>query len=152
VIHSHLIEIDPHRYSLASSTDMGTASDAQPSQLSITSSGTVTFNATGIALGLWTTQIKISDGLAYSVVDFVINVMVCDMQSVSLLPFCLSTFFLSLLPFLLSKLILKARPSLTPCLANPPASGASYSLSANVAHPLILAFSPLYSPPFPSIL
>ena len=57
--------------------DMGSPSDTHPPQLTVDNSGNVTFNTTTVAPGFWTTQIKISDGLSYVVVDFILFVTVC---------------------------------------------------------------------------
>ena len=91
---------DTQRYSLASPADMGTSTSVHPSQLSVSPSGTLTFNANGVALGLWTTQVKVSDGLAYVVVDFVIAVVVFTQFFSFLIPILFSFFALFFLsPF-----------------------------------------------------
>lgn len=59
---------------LASAVDMGDITDTQPPQFSVSSNGTITFDTTGLGLGYWTTQIKISDGFCYVVVDFLLRI------------------------------------------------------------------------------
>jgi hypothetical protein len=77
---------------------MGSTSDTQPPQLTVDNTGMITFNTTGVALGYWSTQIKVSDGLCYVVVDFIINVTVCiklngSMCFLNLLPLAASSWF-----------------------------------------------------------
>ena len=55
---------------------MGTITDTQPPQLTVDNTGNVTFNTTNVGLGYWNTQMKISDGLSYVVVDFIILIIV----------------------------------------------------------------------------
>lgn len=53
------------------------STNVQPTWLSLsTTGGNLTFSPLSANLGYWSTQIKISDGLSYSVVEFIINVMV----------------------------------------------------------------------------
>jgi hypothetical protein len=69
-------------YSLATPLDMGGTSLTLAKQLTVSTTGIVTFNTTSVANGYWCTQIKFSDGLSYAVVDFLIFVaprpMFCD--------------------------------------------------------------------------
>lgn len=66
-------EGDPLTFSLATPTDMGDPSEVQPPGIAIDPvTGRVTFHAS-TTIGLYTTQIKISDGHSYIVVDFIIN-------------------------------------------------------------------------------
>lgn len=66
------------RYSLATAVDMGYPTLTQPPGLSVNSTGHVIFNTNGVSIGYWSTQIKVSDGLTYVVVDFMILVVVCN--------------------------------------------------------------------------
>lgn len=66
---------------------MGDAKSTQPPQLSINATtGVMTFNTTSVASGYWNTQIKVSDGLSYVVVDFIIYVMVWPLFIYSFYP------------------------------------------------------------------
>lgn len=58
---------------------MGYPSPTQPLGLTINSTGQINFNTA--TLGYWNVQIKVSDGLAYVVVDFMIFVTVCLQSS-----------------------------------------------------------------------
>lgn len=57
---------------------MGAASQKPPPNFAVAPNGTVTFNTAGLALGLWTAQVRIFDGISYSVVDFLIDNIVCS--------------------------------------------------------------------------
>lgn len=61
-------------YSLGTKLDMGSTSHTLVPSLTVSSDGLVRFDTNGVKAGYWCTQIKFSDGFAYSVVDFLIHV------------------------------------------------------------------------------
>lgn len=69
-------------FSRSSPVEMGSINSTQPPQLTVSSSGKVTFNTNGVSLGYWSTQIKVSDGYSFVVVDFIILVIVCTIINV----------------------------------------------------------------------
>lgn len=62
----------PLTYSPATPLDMGGKNHVLVPNLTVNSTGWVTFNTVGVKDGYWCTQIKFSDGLSYAVVDFLI--------------------------------------------------------------------------------
>ena len=63
-------------FSLASPAEMGDANSTQPSGLAVSSAGVVTFNTVNKAANnQYNAVIKISDGKAYTLVDFIIQIV-----------------------------------------------------------------------------
>lgn len=65
-----------YSYTLGIGMDLGGAAQNPPTNFAVSSDGTVTFNTAGKDKGLWTAQVRISDGISYSVVDFLLDNMV----------------------------------------------------------------------------
>lgn len=62
---------------MATGIDLGATTETAPPQFTVSIDGTVTFNTAGQVAGPYCAQVRISDGLAYSVVDFILNNTVC---------------------------------------------------------------------------
>lgn len=69
---------------MGTALDMGGKNLVVVPKLTVSADGEVTFDTTGVKNGYWCTQIKFSDGLCYSVVDFLIYIAprpkVCDIS------------------------------------------------------------------------